>query len=50
MVSRRRDSLDNRSGSENARFSSTPRVQRSGQEDGASTVRSYSRRAYGSGD
>ena len=50
MVSRRRDSLDNRSGSENARFSSTPRVQGSGQEDGASTVRSYSRRAYGSGD
>ncbi|MBE5712193.1 MAG: LytR family transcriptional regulator, partial [Slackia sp.] len=50
MVSRRRDSLDNRLGNENARFSSTPRVQGSGQEDGASTVRSYSRRAYGSGD
>ena len=50
MVSRRRDSLDNRLGNENARFSSTPRVQGPGQEDGASTVRSYSRRAYGSGD
>ena len=50
MVSRRRDSLDNRSGTKMLRFSSTPRVQRSGQEDGASTVRSYSRRAYGSGD
>ena len=50
MVSRRRDSLDNRLGNENARFSSTPRVQGRGQEDGAFTVRSYSRRAYGSGD
>ena len=39
MVSRRRDSLDNRLGNENARFSSTPRVQGPGQEDGASTVR-----------
>ena len=50
MVSRRRDSLDNRLGNENARFSSTPRVQGSGQLVGASTVRSYSRWAYGSGD